>query len=128
MEARRSITQTFGDVLADSLHLIQTELRLARAEASEKFGTAVGLMATGGAGAVCLLLGSLLLLFGLVRWLAIAGLPEEWGFLLVGSIATAVGIVLVLKARQQASADALMPKRTMRELRADADMVKEELS
>jgi hypothetical protein len=128
MEARRSITQTFGDVLADSLHLIQTELRLARAEASEKFGTAVGLVATGGAGAVCLLVGSLLLLFGLVRWLAIAGLPDEWGFLLVGGIATAVGFVLVLQAKQQASADALMPNRTVRDLRADVDMVKEELS
>jgi hypothetical protein len=128
MEARRSITQTFGDVLADSLHLIQTELRLARAEASEKFGTAVGLVATGGAGAVCLLLGSLLLLLGLVRWLAIAGLPEEWGFLVVGSIAAAAGVVLVLRARQQASADALLPNRTVRDLRADVDMVKEELS
>jgi hypothetical protein len=115
-------------VLADSLHLIQTELRLARAEASEKFGTAVGLVATGGAGAVCLLVGSLLLLFGLVRWLAIAGLPDEWGFLLVGGIATAVGFVLVLQAKQQASADALMPNRTVRDLRADVDMVKEELS
>jgi hypothetical protein len=128
MEARRSITQTFGDVLSDSLHLIQTELRLARAEASEKFSTAIGLVATGGAGAVCLLVGLLLLLFGLVRWLAIAGLPEEWAFLLVGGIATAVGFVLVLQAKQQANADVLMPNRTVRELRADVDMVKEELS
>lgn len=128
MNARRSITQTFADVLADSLYLIQTELRLARAEASEKFGTAVGLMATGGAGALCLLVGSLLIMFGSVRWLAIAGLPEEWGFLLIGGLAAAAGVVLLLRARHHASADALLPTRTMNDLRADVDMVKEDLS
>jgi len=126
MEARRSLSQAVGDVVSDSLDLIQTELRLARAEASEKLGSALTLLATGGAGAILLLLGSILLMLGAVRWLAIAGLPEEWGLLLVGGIAAAAGLALVLQAKQQASADALTPKRTMSELRADVDMVKEE--
>ena len=128
MEARRSLTQAVGDVLSDSLDLIQTELHLARAEAGEKLNSVVALAATGGAGAILLLLGSIMLLLGVVRWLAIAGLPEEWGFVVVGALAAALGIVLITQARQRASADALMPKRTIRELQADADMMKEELT
>jgi hypothetical protein len=69
-----------------------------------------------------------MLLLGVVRWLAIAGLPEEWGFLVVGGLAAAVGILMIIQARQRASAEPLMPKRTLRELQADADMVKEELT
>ena len=91
MESRRSLTQAVGDVVSDSLDLIQTELRLARAEASEKLGSALTLLAKGGAGAIFLLLGSILLMLGAVRWLAIAGLPEEWGLLLIGGIAAAAG-------------------------------------
>lgn len=128
MEARRSLTQAVGDVLSDSLDLIHTELRLARAEAGEKLNSALALATTGGAGAILLLLGSIMLLFGAVRWLAIAGLPEEWGFVVVGGLAAALGAVLVIQARQRASADALMPKRTIRGLQADADLVKEELT
>ena len=128
MEARRSLTQAVGDVLSDSLDLIQTELRLARAEAGEKLNSVVALAATGGAGAILLLLGCIMLLLGAVRWLAIAGLPEEWGFLAVGGLAAAAGILMITQARQRANADALMPKRTIRGLQADADMVKEELT
>ena len=128
MEAKRSLTQAVGDVLSDSLDLIQTELRLARAEAGEKLNSVVALAATGGAGAILLLLGSIMLLLGAVRWLAIAGLPEEWGFVVVGGLALALGIVLITQARQRASADALIPTRTMRGLQADAGMLKEELS
>ena len=128
MEARRSLTQTLGDVISDSLDLIQTELRLARTEAGEKFTAALSLAATGGAGAILLLLGLILLLLGVVRWLAIAGLPEEWGFLLVGGAVAAGGLVLVIQAKHRADADALMPTRTIRDLQADVDLVKEELS
>ena len=128
MEARRSLTQAVGDVLSDSLDLIQTELRLARAEAGEKLHSVVALATRGGAGAILLLLGSIMLLLGAVRWLAIAGLPEEWGFLVVGGLAATAGILMITQARQRASADALMPKRTIRGLQADADMVKEELT
>jgi hypothetical protein len=124
MEARRSLTQAVGDVLSDSLDLIQTELRLARVEAGEKLNSVVTLAATGGAGAMLLLLGAILLLLGAVRWLAIAGLPEEWGLLVVGGIAAALGFVLIAQARQRASADALMPKRTISELQADAVLVR----
>jgi hypothetical protein len=128
MEARRSLTQAVGDVLSDSLDLIQTELRLARAEAGEKLNSVVALAAAGGAGAILLLLGAIMLLLGAVRWLAIAGLPEQWGFLVVGALAAAVGILMISQARRRASAEALMPERTLRELQADADMVKEELT
>lgn len=128
MEARRSLTQAVGDVISDSLDLIQTELRLARAEAGEKLNSVVALATTGGAGAILLLLGSIMLSLGAVRWLAIAGLPEEWGFLVVGGLAVAAGFLMITQARQRASADALMPKRTIRGLQANADMVKEELT
>jgi hypothetical protein len=128
MDARRSLTQAVGDVISDSLDLIQTELRLARTEAGEKISTALSLVATGGAGAILVLLGSILLLLGAVRWLAIAGLPEEWGLLLVGGAVAAGGLVLIIQAKHRADADALIPKRTMRDLQADVDLVKEELS
>jgi uncharacterized membrane protein YqjE len=127
MQARRPLTQTVGDVISDVLYLVQTEMRLARSEIGEKFGATASVAVFAGAGAVLLLAALILLLLGLVQWLAIAGIPDEWGLLLVGGSVAIGGLVLLLRARQQASAEALLPKRTIRDLRADVDLLKEEL-
>src|ERR1051326_1272629 len=92
---KRSIVNLFADVIGDAVHLFQTEIRLIRAEINEKFGR----LANGGtlvaAGASAALAAIFLLLQAIVRWLAVAGLPEEWGYLLVGIVVAAIAAGLL---------------------------------
>jgi hypothetical protein len=107
-------------------YLFQTELRLARAEISENIGRAANSGVMIGAGAVLVLPGLVVLLLALVRWLAIAGLPEEWGLLLVGAAIVAIGFGLILSGSGGLKPSALMPQRTIEQVRADFSIAKEQ--
>jgi hypothetical protein len=122
---KRSIVNLFADVIGDAVHLFQTEIRLIRAEINEK----IGRLANGGtlvaAGAVAALAAVFLLLQAIVRWLAVAGLPDEWGYLIVGIVVAAAAAGLLMSGINRIKSTNLMPDRTLDQLKADFATVKE---
>lgn len=126
-ESNRPLTSLLTDVVSELAYLVQTEIRLAKTEISEKISRAGSGGAMIGAGAILALAGFIVLLFALVRWLAVAGLPEEWGFLLVGGAVLAIGAILAMKGINDLKGSALMPKKTVKQMRADYSVIKEQV-
>ena len=127
-DERQSIFGLMTRVLEEVVHLFQTEIRLVRAEMNEKASQ----LANGGAligSAVVLIIGGLILfLMAVVRWLAIAGLPEVWGLLLVGLLAAAGGGLLLSRGVQAITSTNLVPDRSIDQFRADVATVKEHIT
>ena len=125
---RQSVIGLMTRVFEEVVHLFQTEIRLVRAELNEKAGQ----LASGGAlvgSAIVLMIGGLvLLLLAIVRWLAIAGLPEEWGLLLIGLLAAAGGGLLLSRGIQAITSTNLVPDRSIDHFRADVATVKEHIT
>jgi len=122
---KRTTVNLITDVIGDAVHLFQTEIRLIRTEINEKItrlangGTLVAL------GAVAGLVAVFLLLQAIVRWLAVAGLPDQWGYLLVGVVVAGVAAALLMKGINNVKSTNLMPDRTLDQLKADFATVKE---
>jgi Putative Actinobacterial Holin-X, holin superfamily III len=127
-ETNRSLVQLITDAMNEFANLFQTEIRLVRVELSEKLNRFAGSGAMIGAGAVAAIVALILLLQAAVKWLAIAGLPEEWGLLLLGFLVGVIGIVLLVKGINDAKATSLLPERTISQVRADIATVKEHVT
>jgi uncharacterized membrane protein YqjE len=127
-DERQSVIGLVTRVFEEVVHLFQTEIRLVRAELNEKASQ----LANGGAlvgSAIVLIIGGLVLfLMAVVRWLAIAGLPEEWGLLLVGLLAAAAGGLLLSRGLQAITSTNLVPDRSIDQIRADVATVKEHIT
>jgi hypothetical protein len=122
---KRTIVNLITDVIGDAAHLFQTEIRLIRTEINEK----INRLANGGtlvaAGAVAAMAAVFLLLQAIVRWLAVAGLPDQWGYLLIGLVIAGVATALLMKGINKVKSTNLMPDRTLDQLKADFATVKE---
>jgi putative superfamily III holin-X len=121
----RPLASVMTQVVSDLAYLLQTEIRLARAEISEKVSQAANGGAFIGVAAILLLTGLFVLLLAAVRWLEIAGLPDQWGLLLVGGAVVALGITLALLGMKNLKGSALVPDRTIEQVRADINVAKE---
>jgi hypothetical protein len=121
----RNIVNLITDVIGDAAHLFQTEIRLIRTEINEK----IARLANGGTlvavGAVAGLAAVFLLLQAIVRWLVVAGLPDEWGYLIVGLLVAGLAAALLMKGIHNVKSTNLMPDRTLDQLKADFATVKE---
>jgi drug/metabolite transporter (DMT)-like permease len=127
-DERRSIMGLFSDVVDEAAGLFQTELRLLRAEISDKLGRVANSSVALAVGAVCTLAALIMLLQGVVRWLAIAGIPEQWGFLLVGVIVGGLGVGLLLKGVADLKAASLVPQRSIDQIKQDFATMKEHVT
>jgi len=127
-ETNRSLVQLITDVMNEFATLFQTEIQLVRVELSEKASRLAGSGTMIGAGAIAAVVALVLLLQAVVKWLAIAGIPEEWGLLLVGVIVAALGVALLMKGINDAKTTRLFPERTMHHVRADIVTVKEHVT
>lgn len=123
----RPITSVLTEIISELAFLVQTEIRLAKTEIGEKLSGAASGAGLIGAAAILLLAGLFLVLFGVVRWLAIAGVPEQWGFLIVGAVVLAVGGGMAWKGSSNLKAQALVPKRTIAQVREDISVMKEQV-
>jgi Putative Actinobacterial Holin-X, holin superfamily III len=123
----RPISSVITEVFSEVAYLLQTEIRLARAEIGEKVGRAANGAALLGAAAILLLAGLFVLLLAAVRWLEVAGLPDQWGFLIVGGAAMAIGVGIALKGITNLKGSALVPERTIEQVRADFSVAKEQV-
>jgi hypothetical protein len=123
----RPITTLFTEVVTELTALVQSEFRLARAELNEKVDRVANSGIAIGAGAICALAGLFVLLLAIVEWLAVAGLPREWGLLLVGGLVAVVGAVLLMRGINNLKGSALMPQRTVHQVRQDISVAREQV-
>lgn len=123
----RSTVSLFTDALSQIALLFQTELRLVRAELSEKLTTVLGHATVVGMGLALLLAALILLLHAAVRWLEILGMPNEWGYLLVGLAVGVIGAVLAAGGLHSLKQTNVVPDRTVNQMRADFATVKEHI-
>jgi Putative Actinobacterial Holin-X, holin superfamily III len=124
-ESSRPLGSLFTDVVSEVTHLFQTEIRLVRAEMNEKVSRVANSGALIGAGAIVMIPAVFILLLAIVRWLAVAGLPEQWGLTIVGAVIAIAGGAMLMKGINNLKGPALMPDRTIRQVRADVSLAKE---
>lgn len=122
-------TRSAGSLLADAMGnvsaLVRNEVDLARAETSEnvtRAGVALGMIA---AAAILALVALIVLATALVAGLAEAGLHPGWAALIVGVALAAIAYVLFHKGTDDLKLSSLAPTRTAKNLRRDAEAVKE---
>jgi hypothetical protein len=124
-EGTHPLTSLLNRAASEVSYLVQTELRLARTEIGDKLGKVATGSAHVGAGAVLALAGLIVLLLAVVKWLEIAGLPTEWGLLLVGAGVVLLGVMLLLRGTRSMKGSNLVPHRTLDQLKADLSAIKE---
>ena len=120
------ITSLLTRVGSEIAYLLQTEIRLAKTELSEKASQIAGAGIRIGVGAVLALAGFIVLLLAIVQWLAVAGLPLEWGLLIVGGVVVIAGVALLMTGSRNVKGSALVPQRTLDQLKADLSIMKDQ--
>ncbi|RYY18208.1 MAG: phage holin family protein [Alphaproteobacteria bacterium] len=118
-------------LLADALRgagdIVRGEIALFRQEMTNNLRSLiVGLAAMAGA-AVFAIVGFVVLIDALVKWLATVVGSEALSALIVGVVFLILGVVLALIAKSRFSLDALIPTRTGRQLRQDVTVIKEHM-
>lgn len=123
----QSLPDLFADVLSQVTNLFRTEVRLAKAEMSEKIGDLVSSAGMIIAGAVLLIAAGILFLQGIVLLLVWFGMPEVWATFAVAVVVGIVGYIVVRKGLSNLSVEQLTPERTIHSLNRDAAVAKEQV-
>jgi uncharacterized membrane protein YqjE len=127
-EAAPGVFHAVGETIGRATELIQIEFRLAKAELTEKaarVGAGLSLVMTGGVLCTAALF---LLLQAVVLGLIQAGVSPAAATLIVAALTIAAGFGLMMTGRKQLSAEALIPDRTLTDIKRDTVLVKEKLS
>ena len=119
--------RTFGDLFGDLADLFGKELRLAQSELKHGLAnlTQAAVMFVG-AGVIALF-ALLLLLVGVVHLIASFGLPLHWSYMLVAVVLLVIAGIIFYVGRAKASADNLIPRRTLVQLGETARTLKEQI-
>ena len=124
----RSVPALISDLAQQVTTLMQTEVRLLRAEMSEKLGQLGSGAAEVAAGAICLLAALMVLLQALVIGVSrIGDMGMGWASLIVGVVVAVIGAVLVKTGTSNLSPSNLTPERTQEQLKRDAQVAKEQM-
>lgn len=123
----RSLPDVFAEIVNQLGTLVHKEVRLARAEMSEKINFLFLGSAILVAGAVLLIPALVILLESAVTALAGTGLARVWCSLIVGGSAFLVGLLLMVAGAYWLRAVRLLPERTLEQLRQDAALAKRQM-
>jgi len=116
----RSLPGLVTDIVSQFTSLVSNEFRLARAEVSYNVSRAgMGLALIVG-GAVLLIPALVIVLNAAVQAMVANGIAEHWAALMVGGMAFLFGLILVWIGVSRIKPTALMPSRTMEQIRRDA--------
>lgn len=121
----RSTSSLLSDVLASIGILLRQEVDLARAEVDQNIkraGAALGLLVVA---VVLALVGLSVLSSAAISALVMAGIGQLWATLLVGLVILLIAGILVMVGLKRLKLTSLAPTRAARNLRADAQMMKE---
>jgi hypothetical protein len=122
-----ALPRAISDVVADVADLFQKELRLARAEISDKLSTKLQAGIWMSAAGVLGLIAALLVVQGLVFGIASFGLALHWSCLIVAGVLAAAGALAYYKGRADAQEE-LTPTRTIHQVKQDIMTTKEQLT
>lgn len=121
----KSAAGLLSDAIAHMSSLVRKEVDLARAEVSEnvtRAGVAIGFLAGGLVIAlVALNVLAAALVAGLTEW----GLDAGWASLIVGLVLAAIALAMALKAKNDLKLSNIAPTRTAKNVRRDAQAIKE---
>jgi hypothetical protein len=112
-----------SEVIAGLGRLVQGELALARAEATENVKAAGAGIAKVAVGLVVGLVGLNVLAGAVVAGLAATGLGPAWAAVIVGGVLCGLALALVVAGKAALRLRGLWPDRTLRGLRRDAEAV-----
>lgn len=123
----QALPRALSDVVADLADLFQKELRLAKAELSEKLSIKAWAGVWMAAAAFFALLAVILIVQAAVFAVATFGFAMHWSCLIVATVLAAVGAAAFAKGRADAAED-LTPNRTIHQVKQDIAIAKEQLS
>lgn len=122
---QRSVPELLADALNQFSKLISNEVQLAKAEMSAKVTQAImgaAFLAVAGLMAIPVLV---LALMALAAWLVRMGWSEPVSYLIAAVVGLVISGILAGIGVNRLKADSLTPDRTMKQLRRDANAVKE---
>jgi hypothetical protein len=122
----RSARELISAVMADLADLVRKESELVRSELSQKISLALKAAVGMGAGAVLLLGAFLCVLAAVVIGLSNL-MPPAWAALVVGVVSALIGFTLVRAGMKKAEPSELAPERFVKQVRRDAEMIKEQM-
>lgn len=126
-------TRSFGELLGDLIHETQTlfrkEIELVKTEVSAKVERASGGIGIALAGALLLNAAAVIFLQGfaviLAGWL---GMGVGSSGLLVGLIVALAAVLVIRRGAKRTRGANLMPEGTIRQIKKDAELIKEQVS
>jgi uncharacterized membrane protein YqjE len=122
-----ALPQTVSNVITGLADLVQKEMRLARAELSEKIATKLQAGIWMAVGGVLGLIAGLLVVQAVIFGIASYGIALHWSCLIVAGVLAAVAVMSFFKGRSDAKEE-LAPTRTINQLKQDIATAKEQLS
>lgn len=118
---RRSISTLVSGILRDASELISKEILAARLEMREELTNLKSTALLMGAGAACLLLGGILLLFAIVHALEEYTELPLWGcFAIVAAVLVGAGVSVLLAGKRRAAETSLVPTTSIENAKEDA--------
>jgi hypothetical protein len=124
---QEALPRAFSDVIGDLADLFQKEVRLARAELSEKLSVKLRAGVWLSVAGVLAVVTALLVVQAAVFAIASYGIALHWSCLIVAAVLAAVGGAAFAKGRSDA-AEELTPTRTLHQVKQDIATAKEQLS
>jgi nucleoside permease NupC len=124
----QNIQNLFAEALRETSDLAQKEFALLRTEVTQNIRTmamGIGMMV---AAAVFAIVALILLMDALVKWLATIVHSEALSALIVGGVLAIIAIGLGLYGRSMISSFSLTPKRTVRSIRRDTQVLSERVA
>jgi uncharacterized membrane protein YqjE len=121
----QTIQGLVGEALRESTDLAQKEFTLFRTEVSQNIRTLFMGLAMVVVAAIFAIAAVMLLTESLVEWLATVVSSEALAALIVGGVLALIAIGLGLWGRSAMTSSSLMPQRTMRSLKRDAEVLSE---
>jgi type II secretory pathway component PulF len=124
---RSSLRELLWSVAGDASDLVRGEIALSRAELEQKIDRLI-------AGVVSLFGAMMLVYAGLVivligGALALSRVVPDWAaYLIVGGVVLVIGVALAFLARRAFSPPTMVPYRTIRNVQADARVIKEHVT
>jgi hypothetical protein len=122
-----TLARSLGDVFADFADLFNKEMRLARAEMSEKIATKLQGGVWMAAAGVLALMALFLVLQGLINVLNSFGLAMHWSCFIVAAAVALCALGAFFRGRSDVRED-LSPDRTIEQIKQDIALTKEQLS
>lgn len=127
-QAERPLGELFSDLSSQVSRLVRDEVRLARAELSEKASNAGRGAVFMGAGAALAYAGLLALLAALIIGLGQLGVPWWLSALIVGAVVLGAGYLLLQRGMAAMKPAQLTPSRTIRSLSEDGQWAKHQVT